>query len=215
MNILRELPDGAYDLAVVDPPYFDRPDKLGYYGARISNVGVRRPSYEAKHWAVPDASYFKELKRVSKNQIVWGCNYYDYRFGAGRIVWDKVNGTSSFSDCEIAYCSLIDTVRMFRFMWNGMCQGKSISEGHIQQGNKKLNERRIRPTQKLVALYKWLLSNYANPGYRILDTHGGSMSIALACHDMDYELTLIEKDSDYFNAGRQRLLDYQRQQKLF
>ena len=121
MNLLREFPDRSFDLAIVDPPYFDAPDKLGYYGTTKSSIGVKRPAYEAKHWTVPDKNYFMELRRVSKNQIIWGCNYFCYPFGPGRIVWDKVNGKSSFSDCEIAYCSLIDTVRLFAFMWNGMC----------------------------------------------------------------------------------------------
>jgi len=146
---------------------------------------VKRPFYQAKHWSVPGDDYFQELVRISCRQIIWGCNYFQYPFGSGRIVWDKVNGNSSFSDCEIAYCSSIDTVRMFRFMWNGMCQGKSINEGYIQQGNKRLNEKRIHPTQKPVALYKWLLSNYANAGDTILDTHLGSGSICIACDELD------------------------------
>lgn len=191
MNLLREFPDRSFELAIVDPPYFDGPEKLGYYGTTKSSIGVKRPACEAKHWTVPDKDYFMELQRVSKNQIIWGCNYFCYPFGPGRIVWDKVNGKSSFSDCEIAYCSLIDTVRLFAFMWNGMCQGKSISEGRIQQGNKMMNERRIHPTQKPVALYKWLLSNYAEPGDKILDTHLGSGSICIACDDLGFEMTGI------------------------
>lgn len=215
MNLLREFPDRLFDLAIVDPPYFDGPEKLGYYGTTKSSIGVKRPTYEAKHWTVPDKNYFMELRRVSKNQIIWGCNYFCYPFGPGRIVWDKVNGKSSFSDCEIAYCSLIDTVRLFAFMWNGMCQGKSISEGRIQQGNKMLNERRIHPTQKPVALYKWLLSNYAEPGDKILDTHLGSGSICIACDDLGFEMTGIELDKDYYEGAKRRLQWHQAQHKLF
>jgi site-specific DNA-methyltransferase (adenine-specific) len=215
MDILRELPDKQFDLAIVDPPYFDGPNKLGYYGTSKSSKGVKRPFYKAKHWTVPGNDYFEELMRVSKHQIIWGCNYYQFPFGSGRIVWDKVNGRSSFSDCEIAYCSMIDTVRMFSFMWNGMCQGKSASEGRIQQGNKALNEVRIHPTQKPVVLYKWLLANYAKPGDRILDTHGGSMSSAIAAHDMGFEMTIIEKDPEYYTTARRRLQWHQAQQKLF
>lgn len=177
--------------------------------------GVKRPFYKAKYWTVPGNDYFEELMRVSKHQIIWGCNYYQFPFGSGRIVWDKVNGRSSFSDCEIAYCSMIDTVRMFSFMWNGMCQGKSASEGRIQQGNKALNEVRIHPTQKPVVLYKWLLANYAKPGDRILDTHGGSMSSAIAAHDMGFEMTIIEKDPEYYTTARRRLQWHQAQLKLF
>ena len=215
MDIMRQLPDKAFDLAIVDPPYFDGPNKLGYYGLSKSSKGVKRPFYEVKHWSVPNADYFNELLRVSQEQIIWGCNYFKFQFGPGRIIWDKVNGRSSFSDCEIAYCSLINTVRLFPYMWNGMCQGRSISDGRIQQGNKSLNERRIHPTQKPVALYKWLLSHYANLGDKILDTHLGSGSICIACHDMGFEMTGIELDEDYYEAAKKRLLDHQSQQRFF
>ena len=215
MDIMRELPDKVFDLAIVDPPYFDGPNKLGYYGTSKSSKGVKRPFYEAKHWSIPTSDYFKELLRVSCEQIIWGCNYFQFCFGPGRIVWDKVNGRSSFSDCEIAYCSLIDTVRLFPYMWNGMCQGRSMSEGRIQQGNKMLNEPRIHPTQKPVALYKWLLHNYAKEGDRILDTHLGSGSICIACHDMGFEMTGIELDKDYYEAAKKRLINHQAQGTLF
>lgn len=181
MDIMRDMPDKAFDLAIVDPPYFDAPNKLGYYGTTKSTIGVKRPAYQVKHWAVPSNDYFNELIRVSREQIIWGCNYYQFIFDPGRIIWDKVNGNSSFSDAEIAYCSLFNTVRIFPYMWNGMCQGLSIKEGRKQQGNKLLKEKRIRPTQKPVALYKWLLSHYAKPGDKILDTHLGSGSICIAC----------------------------------
>lgn len=100
-----------FDLAIVDPPYFNGPDKLGYYGARISPIGVDRPGYKkTEDWGVPEEDYFRELIRVSKEQIIWGINYYPIEnIGSGRIVWDKVNGDSSFSDCEIAYASQHDT----------------------------------------------------------------------------------------------------------
>ncbi len=215
MEVMREMPDKAFDLAIVDPPYFDGPNKLGYYGTSVSSKGVKRPFYQAKHWSVPGEDYFQELTRVSSRQIIWGCNYFQYPFGSGRIVWDKVNGNSSFSDCEIAYCSSIDTVRMFRFMRNGMCQGKSINAGHIQQGNKQLNEKRIHPTQKPAALYKWLLSNYANAGDTILDTHLGSGSICIACDDLGFEMTGIELDRDYYYEACKRLINHRLQQRLF
>lgn len=215
MDVMREMPDKAFDLAIVDPPYFDGPDKLGYYGTSVSSIGVKRSPYQSKHWSVPGEDYFRELMRVSVRQIIWGCNYFQYPFGSGRIIWDKVNGNNSFSDCEIAYCSSINTVRMFRFMWRGMCQGKSINEGHIQLGNKLLNEKRIHPTQKPVALYKWLLGNYAKPGYKILDTHLGSGSICIACDDLGFDMTGIELDQDYYQAAKKRIINHQAQQKLF
>ena len=127
MEYMKSVPDKFFELAVVDPPYFDGPNKLGYYGKEISSFGIKRPAYKVKHWGIPLKRFFEELFRVSKEQIVWGVNYYPYGiFSSGRIVWNKVNGKSSFSDCEIAFCSMIDTVRMFTYMWNGMCQGKII-----------------------------------------------------------------------------------------
>lgn len=145
---------------------------------------------------------------------VWGCNYYDYVFAHGRIVWDKCNGASSFSDCEIAATNLFDSVRLFPFMWNGMCQGKSISDGRTMQGNKKLNEKRIHPTQKPVALYAWLLTQYAKAGWRILDTHLGSGSIAIACDNLEFELLGIEIDRHYYDAARERIINHQKQPRL-
>lgn len=181
MEGMKLFPDKYFDLAIVDPPYFSGPERRGFYGRKVSPIGVSRLYEQMKHWDVPGNDYFQELFRVSKNQIIWGCNYFDYPFGAGRIVWDKCNGASDFSDCEIAYCSLHDSVRLFRYMWNGMFQGKSMTEGWIQQGNKSKNERRIHPTQKPVVLYEWILQKYAKPGFKILDTHVGSASSLIAC----------------------------------
>lgn len=204
MEYMKTVPDKFFDLAIVDPPYFDVPNKLGYYGSYVSSSGVKRDGYECIHWAVPGRDYFEELKRVSKNQIVWGCNYFDYIFSPGRIIWNKVNGSSSFSDCEIAACSLIDSVRMFTYMWNGMVQGKSIKEGHIMQGNKKLNENRIHPTQKPTALYLWLLKNYAKPGNKILDSHMGSQSSRIAAYKLGFDYYGCELDEYYFRKGCER-----------
>ena len=178
-------------------------------------IGVSRLYGETSEWEIPNKDYFDELFRVSKNQIIWGVNYFDYSFGPGRIVWDKVNGQSSFSDCEIAYCSLHDSTRMFRYMWNGMMQGKSISEGHIQQGNKALNEVRIHPTQKPINLYLWLLQTYAKDGDKILDTHVGSASSLIACQELGFEYISCELDKDIFNLAKQRLDDYEKKIKLF
>lgn len=215
MDILKELPDNAYDLAIVDPPYFSGPERRQFYGRRVSNIGVQRLYAKSEKWNVPGPEYFKELQRVAKYYIVWGCNYYDYIFAHGRIIWDKCNGSSSFSDCEIAATNLISSVRLFPFMWNGMLQGKSISEGRIMQGNKRLNEKRIHPTQKPVALYAWLLIKFAKRGWKILDTHLGSGSIAIACAALGYDLLGIEVDPNYYNAAKDRLLAYQNEPRLF
>ncbi|VTY17535.1 DNA methyltransferase [Streptococcus anginosus] len=215
LNVMRQYPDDYFDLAIVDPPYFSGPEKRKYYGRKISPIGVQRLYGQTLEWQVPNKNYFDELLRVSKNQIIWGVNYYDYSFGSGRIVWDKVNGQSSFSDCELAYCSFHDSVRLFRYMWNGMMQSKSISEGHIQQGNKALNEVRIHPTQKPVNLYLWLLQSYAKKGDKILDTHVGSASSLIAYEELGFDYVGCELDKNIFDLAKQRLEAYKMQIKLF
>jgi len=214
MEGMAEFPDQYFDLAIVDPPYFSGPERREFYGRRVSPIGVQRSYRKSEAWQVPGKTYFEELMRVSKNQIIWGCNYFDYPFNPGRIIWDKCNGNSSFSDCEIAYCSIHDSVRLFRYMWNGMMQGKSISEGHIQQGNKQLNEKRIHPTQKPTALYKWLLQKYAKPGDKILDTHVGSGSSMIAAYDAGYEFTGFEIDPYYYKKAMEWLSFAQMQVRM-
>jgi len=217
---MAEFPDGYFDLAVDDPPYYPGPNKSGYYGKGFSSIGIKR----AKHysgsdfWQVPGPEYFKELKRVSKHQIIWGANHFAGSFNSSSsswIVWDKVNGDSSFADAELAYSSFGGAVRMFRYMWDGMRQGKSISEGHIMQGNKSKNEKRIHPTQKPVALYKWILSKYAKPGFKILDPHAGSGSSIIACIDMGFEYVGFEKDRICYSAAVKRINEFKAQLKIF
>ncbi|HEL2310502.1 TPA: site-specific DNA-methyltransferase [Streptococcus suis 11538] len=215
MDVMREYPGNYFDLAIVDPPYFSGPEKRKFYGRKISPIGVQRLYRQTSEWDVPGKDYFDELFRVSKNQIIWGVNYFQYDFGPGRIVWDKVNGQSSFSDCEIAYCSMHDSVRLFRYMWNGMMQGKSIAEGHIQQGNKQLNEKRIHPTQKPVNLYRWLVQKYTKKGDKILDTHVGSASSLIAFEEAGLEYVACEKDEQIYQLALARLDDYKSQIKLF
>lgn len=212
---MRQFPDNYFDLAIVDPPYFSGPERREFYGRKASPIGVSRLYEKMDNWNVPGPEYFEELFRVSRNQIIWGCNYFDYHFGAGRIVWDKCNDASDYSDCELAYCSLHDSTRIFRYMWNGMFQGKSISEGWIQQGNKKLNEKRIHPTQKPVALYSWLLQRYAKPGDIILDTHVGSASSLIACHQARHKFVGFEIDKACYDRSLARLEVEQAQLTIF
>ncbi len=202
---MKQIPDKYFELAVVDPPYFSGPERREYFGRKVSPIGVKRYYKKCSSWQVPKKDYFDELLRISKNQIIWGINYFDINLGSGRIVWDKVNGTSSFSDCEIAYCSLHDSVRLFVYMWNGMMQGKSITEGRVQQGNKSLNEKRICITQKPVFLYKWLFNKYANEGDKILDTHMGSGSSIIACHDMGFNYMAFEIDKYMYSKAVERI----------
>lgn len=208
-NVLHKYEDNQFDWLLADPPYFDGPNKLGYYrnGGKPSSSGVITNVYESiDSWEVPGWDYYNEVCRISRNQIIWGINYFVFAGEhSGRIVWDKVNGDSSFSDCELAMISTIDSTRLIRYMWNGMMQGKSLAEGHIMQGDKKKNEKRIHSTQKPVLLYKWLLKNFVEPGASILDTHSGSLSLGIACHDMGHPLTAIEKDTKMFNKAIKRL----------
>lgn len=201
MDYMRDLPDNAFDLAIVDPPYFDGPNKPGFYrnGEFSSTLAPAGKYGELKHWDVPGPECFAELQRVSRHQIIWGANHLCDRFdasGPGWIVWDKENGASSFADAELASSTLDKAVRIFRYRWNGMIQGS--------HGNKKLNERRIHPTQKPVKLYDWLLANYAAPGWKILDTHLGSGSSAIAAHYGGFDFVGCEKDSGYFENTEQR-----------
>lgn len=225
MQMMARYPDKHFDLAVVDPEYgigADKPSKKPNI-ARQKNglkLSVKSTIYEHKNWdsKAAGSEYFTELKRVSKHQIIWGVNYYDFDLRGGRIVWDKLNGDCDQFDCEIAYNSLNNRTDMVRFFWQGMFQGvycgSDVKKAIIQQGNKKLNEKRIHPTQKPVALYKWLLEKYAKPGDKILDTHLGSGSIAIACYQMGFDLTACELDIDYYNAAMERINEYVEQGDL-
>lgn len=205
MEYMRDIPDAFFDLAVVDPPYFSGPERRGYYGSRVSSTGVKQKNYGiSKEWNVPKRPYFKELLRVSRHYIVWGCNYYNFHFAPGRIVWDKCNLENVFSDCEIAATDIIKSVRLFPFMWNGMLQGRSVSDGRTMQGNKALNEVRIHPTQKPVALYVWLFQKFAQPGWKILDTHLGSGSSRIAAYRLGFDFWGTEIDKKYFDTQNER-----------
>lgn len=212
---MARYPDKHFDLAIVDPPYFSGPERRQYYGKKHSSIGVHRVYEKSDTWSVPDKAYFVELERVSKHYIVWGCNYFHWDFSPGRIVWDKCNGASSFSDAEIAATDLIKSVRLFPYMWNGMMQGKSISEGRVAQGNKQLNEKRIHPTQKPIALYVWLLNTFAQSGWRILDTHVGSASSLIACHRLGFEAVGFEMDKGCYERALSRLIAEQQQVSIF
>lgn len=209
------FPDNYFDLAVVDPPYFSGPERRGFYGSKVSKIGVHRDYPVSPAWSKPEPEYFRELFRVCRHYIVWECNYFDYQFATGRIVWDKCNGNSSFSDCEIAATNLFSSVRMFRYMWSGMMQGKSITEGDTMQGNKSLNEKRIHPTQKPVALYDWIFKNYAEPGQKILDTHLGSGSSRIAAYEAGLGFIGFEIDPFYFQLEEERFSEYTSQTSLF
>jgi site-specific DNA-methyltransferase (adenine-specific) len=207
MEGMKQIPDRYFDLAIVDPPY-----GIGENAFRTKSRTklARTTDYGSfdKDWdkECPSEDYFNELFRVSKHQIIWGANHMMHRIKKGSpcwIVWDKDN-TGCFADCELAYASFSFAVRKFTYRWNGM----------IQQDMKN-KESRIHPTQKPVALYKWLLSNYAMKGWRILDTHVGSASSLIACHEMGFQYMGFEINSDYYAAAQSRLEDQKAQINLF
>ena len=194
MAVMARYPDNHFELAIVDPPYSDETKSLDRLlqdmSGRKARAGVIRTDTLQ---GAPNEEYWQELLRVSKNQIIWGVNWYTRVFGVGRIVWDKDNAGSNFSDCELAYQSINRKTDLFKFTWNGMIQG-----------DMKNKEKRIHPTQKPVKLYEWLLANYAKEGDKILDTHGGSMSSMIACHYGGFDAVCCELDKDYFEAGKLR-----------
>ena len=203
MEGIKDIPDNYFELAIVDPPY----------GININhNIGRRKgdkPSdYKKVTWdnEPPSKEYFIELMRVSKNQIIWGANHFISKIpfdSSCWIVWDKDN-SGDFADCELAYTSFNTAVKKFKFRWNGMLQE-----------NMKNKEQRIHPTQKPVALYKWLLNNYANKGDKILDTHVGSASSLIACYDLGFDYMGFELDEEYYNNAIDRLSKHKAQMNLF
>ena len=200
MKVMKHIQNNEVELSCVDPPYgnkgFDAMHKTSSDSVKLATRGNYKPFENS----APDEKYFSELFRVSKNQIIWGGNFFGLK--GGYICWNK-HGTC-FGEAELAFCSMQKQVNIFDFEWNGMLQG-----------NMKNKESRIHPTQKPVALYKWLLTRYAKPGDRILDTHGGSGSICIACHDLGYDLTWMELDADYYEAACKRYQNHAAQAFLF
>lgn len=208
MELMARYPDNYFDLAIVDPPYgidfsnFNRTNKT------TNGTRVKANKYKNSNWddSIPNDAYFLELQRVSKNQIVWGGNYFPILWNngcKGFIFWYKGNPVPNFADGELAYTSFNKVAKQFDFRYYGALQGKTSADD------------KIHPTQKPKELYKWLLDNYANEGDKILDTHLGSGSIAIACHDYGFDLTACELDKEYFDKAMQRINNHVAQQKLF
>jgi len=214
MDGMKQMPDKAFELAICDPPYGIGADKTQNKTAEQrekaqgkSKAGRGWKRYKDTNWdnKVPDAEYWKELFRVSKNQIVWGGNYFTEYLPSsmGWIIWNKMQREFSLADGEMAWTSFDRALRMF-----DLSRGEALAINNDTGG-------RFHPTQKPVALYKWLLKKYAKPGDKILDTHGGSGSICIACHDMGFDLDWYELDPDYYAAAKDRLERHQRQATLF
>lgn len=198
---MLKMRNNQFDLAIVDPPY-----GIGEIEARINN--------KTKKWnnKIPGPEYFNELYRISKHQIIWGCNYFGSNIiHKGRIVHFKdltpfLAGQKS--DCDLASQSFNNLIKFYHYRWCGNVQGKKIN------WNNSGPDARIHPTQKPIALYKWLLINYAKQGDKILDTHMGSGSMAISCHDLGFDLEAYEIDKEYYNAALKRFNIHKSQLQL-
>lgn len=201
MDEKRGLPsyaDNHFDLAICDPPY-----GLGDFTKTADGwKGIAKKNWSIK-WndKIPESKYFKELYRISKNRIIWGCNYYSqYISDIGRIVFDKTDGGIAgldFSDCDLASNSIHRNIKAYRLKWMGIMKGKEAAL-----------ENRIHPCQKPVALYRWLLENYAKEGDLILDTHVGSASSLIACEALGFDYVGYEIDADYYEAATKRIKEW-------
>ena len=199
MEYMKTLPDKAFELAIVDPPY-----GIGNFipdGANNGDKWKRKKAIKVE-WndSIPTDNYFAELLRVSMGQIIWGANYYNcFPLGGGAIIWDKKNNHPNMSKCEIASCSFHKKVEYYH---------ETVLKGFVS------NETQIHPCQKPIKLYKWLLKNYAKPGDRILDTHLGSGSSAIAAHYAGHDFVGCELDKDYYDAALKRFASETAQQAM-
>jgi len=200
MQLMARYDDNHFDLAIVDPPYGIGVD--GNKEQRWADGSLKRKAHKLKGWdsEIPNKEYFNELKRVSKNQIIWGGNYFTEYLKPTKawIFWYKAQQGLSMSDGELAWTSLKKVTRMY-----------TLHRTHLWQ------EKPQHPTQKPVKLYEWLLMNYAKEGDKILDTHLGSGSIAIACHNLGYDLTACELDKEYYDAAIKRINNHKQQIRIF
>ncbi len=210
MKLMSRYPDNYFDLAIVDPPYGIGMDgqKESFSQSKKGEGRRHRKEWKKKGWdeTIPTSNYFNELKRTSKNQIIWGGNYFINHLSNTRCLlsWDKMQEFTG-SDFEIAWTSFNKPSKAFR-----MTRIEAYSSN-----NTKNKDVKIHPTQKPVKLYEWLLMNYAKEGDKILDTHLGSGSIAIASHNLGFELTACELDKDYYEASIKRIKNHIAQQRLF
>ena len=204
MALMARYPDNYFDLAIVDPPY-----GIGFGDYERGGQGIKTKERHTKNgkkkWddSIPNQSYFNELKRVSKNQIIWGGNYFPLEPTQCFIFWYKQNPVANFSDGELAWTSFKKPALCFDYRYYGNLSGKTSAPI------------KTHPTQKPIELYNFCLDKLANKGDKILDTHLGSGSIAIACHDYGFELTACELDKEYYDKAIERIKNHVSQQKLF
>ena len=207
IEVMRRYPDQYFDLAVVDPPYGDIP-KGGYMTGTGGGL-AKQIKYHDAIWkqSKPTKEYFDELFRVSKNQIIWGANYFLPELDRPSpcwLVWDKLHPDGvNYADCELAWTSFNKAARLFKYRWNGF----------VQQ-NMKNKEARIHPTQKPTDLYRWIFQVFAEPGFKILDTHLGSGTSRRAAYDFDLDFVGCETDKVYFDLQEQAYAEYIAQTRM-
>lgn len=205
MEGMAKYPDNYFELAIVDPPYGI---KQPAFRKESKNKLTKTKQYNHVVYNQPPPTryYFNELQRVSKNQIIWGANYYNTKLPEGGqwVFWDKCTEKTQWGDGELAATTFNGAIKKYTFQWNGMLQG-----------DMKNKELRIHPTQKPVKLYEWLLMNYAKEGDKILDTHLGSGSSRIAAYKMGFDFTGFEIDKEYFEASEKRFKEVTSQTSLF
>jgi len=205
LDLMRMIPDNAIDLCLTDPPYGIKIAKDGWVVGKPNKAcKAKRKNYGASEWDnfIPSKEYFDEMRRISKNQIIFGGNYFVEHLTNSRcwIVWDKNNPDSLFADCELAWTNCKGSVKKFKFTWNGMIQE-----------DMKHKEKRFHPTQKPLELMRWCLENYAKDCKTVIDPFAGSFTTARACKDMGFDWIAIDQEEKYCEIGAKRL----QQQNLF
>ena len=207
MEYMKGVPDKYFDLAIVDPPYGINFGKFNRTNKASNGERIKANKYKNGDWdsSVPDTAYFNELKRISREQIIWGGNYYFDELGnsKGLICWYKHQPVDNFSDCEYAWVSFDRPAKVFDYPYYGNLEGNTKAE------------EKIHPTQKPVQLYQWLLKNYSKPEFKIFDSHLGSGSHAIACYNYNLSLTACEIDKDYYDLSVKRFKAHISQTKLF
>ena len=221
MELMARYPDNYFDLAIVDPPYGIGASKQSVSSSKMKgrkNSVIKRSDLKSKEWdnEIPNKEYFDELFRVSKNQIIWGGNYFPLPLINSWIVWNKLQVLETRSDGELAWTSFKRPLKIVPLLQDGFKRGQNVGYNQPVIYNVPFSGKQtIHPTQKPIVLYKWLLDKYAKQGDKILDTHLGSGSIAIACHDYGFELTACELDKEYFDKAMERIKNHTNQTKLF
>lgn len=205
LDVMKSMPDKCIDLVLTDPPYgIDITNQSqGKGGGVAKKIDYKNTNFDK---SIPSKYYFDEMKRISKNQIIWGGNYFsEYLENSSCwLVWDKDNSTTDFADCELAWTNFKTATRKYKFKWMGMLQE-----------NMKNKEKRFHPTQKPVALFQWILYNYSQPGMTILDPFAGSGTTAIACLETGRNYILVEKEPEYIEIINKRIATWKEQGRLF